>query len=66
LSSKDVLPLLIELMDWIVGFQGDIPGAHPAECGNYLEQNLSMAKWEAKRYGDVLKNAKPENLNYPA
>jgi len=30
------------------------------------EQNLDMAKWEAKHYAGVLKNAKKENLNYPA
>ncbi|MDR2602836.1 MAG: S-ribosylhomocysteine lyase [Spirochaetaceae bacterium] len=65
LASKDALPLVIEMLNWIAGFEGEIPGAHPAECGNYLEQNLAMAKWEAARYAAVLKNAGPENLNYP-
>ncbi|MDR2521043.1 MAG: S-ribosylhomocysteine lyase [Spirochaetaceae bacterium] len=65
-SAEEARPLIIEMMDWIAAFQGDIPGAHPAECGNYTEQNLNMAKWEAARYGTLLKNAAPENLRYPA
>ncbi|MDR2793961.1 MAG: S-ribosylhomocysteine lyase [Treponema sp.] len=66
LESKDVLPVLRELFDWVLAFEGAVPGALPAECGNYLEQNLPMAKWEAKRYADLLKNPAHENLCYPA
>lgn len=35
---------------FIVGYEGDIPGAKAEECGNYLEQNLAMAKYYAARY----------------
>jgi S-ribosylhomocysteine lyase len=65
LSSADVLPLVREMLDWIAAFEGPIPGAAPAECGNWQEQNLDMARWEAKRYAGVLKNPAKENLNYP-
>jgi S-ribosylhomocysteine lyase len=65
LSSGDALPLIREMLDWIIAFSGPIPGAAPAECGNYSEQNLNMAQWEAKRYAEVLKNPGKENLNYP-
>jgi S-ribosylhomocysteine lyase len=66
LTSEEVLPLIREMLDWIIAFQGAIPGAAPAECGNYSEQNLNMAQWEARRYAAVLKNPGKENLNYPA
>jgi S-ribosylhomocysteine lyase len=66
LTSADALPLLKELFEWVLSFDGEIPGAKPAECGNYSEQNLNMAKWEAQRYLAMLKNPKPENLNYPS
>jgi S-ribosylhomocysteine lyase len=66
LSSEDALPLVREMLDWIAAFEGPIPGAAPAECGNWQEQNLDMAKWEALRYATVLKNPAWENLNYPA
>ncbi|MDR0376997.1 MAG: S-ribosylhomocysteine lyase [Spirochaetaceae bacterium] len=65
LSSEDALPLVREMVDWIAAFEGQIPGAAPAECGNWREQNLEMAKWEANRYAGVLKNPAAENLNYP-
>ncbi|MDR1929462.1 MAG: S-ribosylhomocysteine lyase [Treponema sp.] len=65
LDSQDALPLIREMLDWIGTFEGAVPGAAPAECGNWSEQNLDMAKWEAARYGAVLKNPGRENLNYP-
>ncbi|MDR2552050.1 MAG: S-ribosylhomocysteine lyase [Treponema sp.] len=65
LDSPAALPLIREMLDWIGSFDGPIPGAAPAECGNWQEQNLGMAKWEAARYAAVLKNPGRENLNYP-
>jgi S-ribosylhomocysteine lyase len=65
LTSSDALPLIREMLDWIIAFEGPIPGAAPAECGNWQEQNLNMAKWEAKRYAALLRNPGKENLNYP-
>ncbi|MDR2447022.1 MAG: S-ribosylhomocysteine lyase [Treponema sp.] len=66
LESMDILPLLREMCDWILDFEGAIPGALPAECGNCLEQNLTMAQWEVKRYAELLRNPARENLNYPS
>jgi S-ribosylhomocysteine lyase len=65
LSSQAVLPLIREMLSWIAGFEGSIPGASAAECGNWQEQNLNMAKWEAGRYSAVLRHAGAENLRYP-
>ena len=50
LESKDIIPLLLEMFRFARDFEGDIPGASPIECGNYLDQNLPMAKWLADRY----------------
>jgi S-ribosylhomocysteine lyase len=66
LASADVLPLLIDTLRWVANFDGDIPGAVPADCGNWREHNLDIAKYEAARYLAVLEHAGPENLNYPA
>jgi S-ribosylhomocysteine lyase len=65
LAPEDVLPVLREMLDWILSFEGPIPGAAPGECGNWREQNLEMAQWEARRYAGVLKEPKKENLRYP-
>lgn len=50
LVPEDVYGLVIELCDFILNFDGDIPGAKAKECGNYLEQNLNMAKYYIARY----------------
>lgn len=50
LCSEDVFETVVSLCDFIIGFEGDIPGAAPEQCGNYSEQNLSMAKFYIKKY----------------
>ena len=42
-TSEEILPLVRELFEFVAGFEGDVPGAAPEECGNYLDQNLPMA-----------------------
>ena len=65
-NSSDIIHLLKEMFEWIDEFDGDIPGASAAECGNWREQNLDMAKLESRKYAALLKKAKKENLEYPA
>lgn len=50
LKSEDIFDLVIEMCDFIVNFNSNIPGASPEECGNYKEQNLDMAKFYIKKY----------------
>ena len=64
-DSKDVVPLLTELYRFMADFEGDVPGAAARDCGNYLDMNLPMAKYLAKKYLDeVLTNIGPERLVY--
>ena len=49
-EAQDALPLVKEMCTFILGFEGEIPGAKPEECGNYSEQNLNMAKYYVRRY----------------
>ena len=66
LESKDIVDLIKELYKFMAEFKGDIPGATAIECGNYLDQNLPMANYEAKKYlEETLQNLGEENLNYP-
>lgn len=50
LESTDIYELVISLCDYIINFEGEIPGATPIECGNYSEQNLDMAKYYINKY----------------
>lgn len=65
-TSKNILPLIIEMYEFIRDFEGAIPGASAKDCGNYLDMNLGMAKYLAKKYLDeVLYNINDSRLVYP-
>lgn len=65
-QSKDIVGLMKELFSFIADFEGDVPGASPIECGNYLDMNLPIAKIIAKKYLDeVLTNIDETHLIYP-
>ena len=49
-TAEDVYPLVLEMCDFVLGFEGEIPGARPEECGNWSEQNLNMAKYYIRQY----------------
>jgi S-ribosylhomocysteine lyase len=64
--SKDIVNLLIEMCNFIINYEGTIPGASARDCGNYLDMNLSMAKYYINRYlNEVLLNISEKTLNYP-
>lgn len=54
LGSEDVYDLVREMCEYILSYEGDIPGATAIECGNYSEQNLGMAKYYIGRYYESL------------
>ena len=65
-GSKDIVPLMKKMFSFIAGFEGEVPGASPKDCGNYLDMNLPMAKYLAKRYlKEVLEGITEERLVYP-
>ena len=65
-ESRDIVPLMIEMFEFIRDFEGEIPGASPKDCGNYLDMNLGMAKYLAKKFlNEVLYDIKPDRLVYP-
>ena len=67
LTSRDILPLMQETFQFIANYEGEIPGATERDCGNYILQDLAMARYEAKKYLDETLNcATDDNLIYPA
>ena len=66
LASEDILDLIRRMYAFIAAFEGEIPGASAKDCGNYLDMNLSMAKYHAEKYiREVLNNTDPARLVYP-
>ena len=65
-SSHDIVDLLRRTFQFIADYEGEIPGAAPKDCGNWLLHDLPMARWEAKKYlTEVLEQISEENLVYP-
>ena len=49
-ASKDIVALVTEMFEFIRDYRGEVPGASPKDCGNYLDMNLGMANYLAGRY----------------
>ena len=67
LQSEDIVELMKETFRFIAEYEGEVPGATPRDCGNYLLQDLPMAKWESAKYlHEVLEQMTDVNLHYPS
>lgn len=65
-TSKDIVPLITEMYEFIRDFEGDVPGAAARDCGNYLDMNLGMAKYLAEHFlSKVLYHIDEAHLMYP-
>lgn len=65
-ESSDIVPLMKDMFIFIRDFEGEVPGAAPRDCGNYLDMNLSMANYLAEKFlNRVLKNITSDRLIYP-
>lgn len=66
LEPQDILDLMRRTFAFIANFDGDVPGAAPRDCGNYLLHDLPMARLEARKYlTEVLERMEEENMKYP-
>ena len=64
-TSREVLPLVLDCFRFIRDYRGEVPGASPKDCGNYLDMNLGMANFWGRRYAALLENITPDRLIYP-
>ena len=65
-ESADITGLITEMFEFLRDSRGEVPGASPRDCGNYLDMNLPMANYLAKKYLDeVLYHITPDRLVYP-
>ena len=64
-ESDEIVPFVREMFQFIRNYEGDIPGASAKECGNYLDLNLAMAKYQADKYLEkVLNRITPDRMQY--
>ena len=66
LDSKDIVPFITGMFEFVRDFEGELPGAAPMDCGNYLDHNVDMAKYVANRYLErTLYHIDEAHLIYP-
>jgi S-ribosylhomocysteine lyase len=66
MSHADAVRLVRESFEFVASYEGPIPGAAEAECGNWKEHDLPGAKAEAAKYAKVLESWSEAKLSYPA
>ena len=65
-QAEDMVEILTETFRFVADFEGEVPGAAPKDCGNYLLHDLPMAKWESAKYlHEVLEQMTEANMRYP-
>lgn len=64
ISHTTALSLAKDALKFISEYEGDIPGVSPEECGNYRDHNLPLAKEEAARQYEVMKNLGEKDMYY--
>ena len=65
LTSREVLPLVLDCFRFIRDFRGNVPGACAKDCGNYLDMNLPMANYWGAKYAALLEDISEDRLVYP-
>lgn len=65
-SPQQAIDLCRQTLAAIAVWEGPIPGASAAECGNYREHDLAAAQIYARGLLHVLASWTPEKLTYPA
>ncbi len=65
-ESRDIVTLIREMFLFIAGWNEAVPGAAARDCGNYLDMNLNMAKYYARKFlNEVMDHLTDERLRYP-
>ena len=64
LDPAEAIRLVRETMDFVLAFEGTIPGSSKAECGNYLMHDLVGAKKIAARMAPILADWTVADLAY--
>jgi len=60
IMPRDIEKLIRAAYRHQANYRGEVPGATPVNCGNYLLHDLAMAKYEAKAF-----LARPWKFDYP-
>ena len=66
ITVAEIAPVFVEMCEYILAYEGVLPGESPEECGNYKDMSLEGARQEAKEYLKVLTNLNEQTTSYPS
>lgn len=66
MSCAEAIALLQEVFSASAVYEGEMPGCHPAECGNYRSLDMEACKNICAYYAGVIKDWTVERLDYDA
>lgn len=64
LSCAQAVELLKEVFTAGAGWQGEMPGKSAAECGNYRNLDVALARSQCAFYADLIRDWTEEKLAY--
>ena len=64
ISNADAIALVRRAFGFLASYDGPLPGASAAECGNWRDHDLVAARAEAARYAPVLDGYTEAMLSY--
>ena len=64
LSEADAVELMKETFAAGAAFAGEMPGKSAAECGNYINLEISLAKAQCAYYSQIIRDWTAEKLAY--
>ena len=65
LSHAEVIALIKDTILSILSYEGEVFGKSRKECGNYINLDLQLAKKEAARYFESIRDYTEDKLVYP-
>ncbi len=64
ISCEEAIGLLQEVFSAAAGFEGEMPGKSPAECGNYVNLDVETGRQVCRWYADLIREWTVERLAY--
>lgn len=64
LPEADAVELVKETFAAGAAFSGEMPGKSPAECGNYINLDVALARKQCAGYSGIIQNWTVEKLAY--
>ncbi len=56
-KGEELCDLMIRAFRFCAEYDGEVPGANPTNCGNFILHDLNMARYEAAQFASILESS---------